>query len=207
MTIPRPGEVTDLAVLSSKLDAASWDERFSWIRSLGRSEQYTLYALAKGSPVSTRDLVRGDRVVRHYGRNGLPLFTNFQKRFSQVGDTVVGYNEPEVTGAIAGIYRWVTGPGHYTAYDSPVVPGEVWVDYRKVPTVQHAEFPPLAGNESGLPALVFGDMVDILRRVSSDVFIGDSFKGTYPRETPTPFLTKVARVFGTAPFVLLQEKQ
>lgn len=197
--------MSDLASLAAKLDAATWDERLAWIRSLGRGEQYALYALAQGSPVRTRELVRGDRVIRHHGRNGLPLFTKFEKRFSQVGDTVVGYNEPLVAGVIAPIYRAVTGPGHYTAYDSPEVEGEVWIDYRKVPTVRHPEFPPLASNESGLPALVFGDMVDILRRVSRDVFVGDSFKGKYPRETPAPFSTKVARIFGTAPFVLLQE--
>jgi hypothetical protein len=205
VTIPRPTEVTALADLSGPLDAATWDERLAWVRSLVGKEQYALYALAQGSPVHARELVRGDRVVRHYGRNGLPLFTNFEKRCAQLGDTVLGYNEPEITGPIGRIYRWVTGPGHYVAYDSPEVPGEVWIDYRRLPTAQHPEFPPLQSNESGLPTLVFGDMVDILRRVSRDVFIGDAFKGKYPRETPTPFLARVARIFGTAPFVLLQE--
>jgi hypothetical protein len=205
LTIPRPGEVTTLADLAAKLDAATWDERLAWIRSLSGREQYALYALAQGSPVSTRDLVRGEQVVRHPGRNGLPAFNRFEKRFSRLGDTVVGYNANDFWGPVAGISRWVTGPGHYTAYDSPQVPGEVWIDYRKVPTVQHPEFPPLASNEQGLPALVFGDMVDVLRRVSRDVFIGDAFKGAHPREAPAPFLARVGRWFGTAPFVLLQE--
>ena len=206
MTLPRPGEVPDLATLAAKLDAATWDERLAWVRSLGRSEQYALYALAEGSPVRASELVRGGRVVRHYGRNGLgPGFNRFEKRFSTVGDVVVGYNANEFWAPVAGIAAWVTGPGHYTAYDSPEVEGEVWIDYRKVPTVRHPEFPPLSSNESGLPALVFGDMVDVLRRVSRDVFVGDSFKGRYPRETPAPLLARIGGLLATAPFVLLQE--
>lgn len=207
MTLPRPGDVAELATLAAELDAATWDERLAWVRGLGRREQYALYALAEGSPVRVGELVRGDRVVRHYGRNGLgPGFNRFEKRFARLGRVVVGYNANEFWRPIAGLAARVTGPGHFTACDSPEVEGEVWIDYRRIPTERHPEFPPLASNEEGLPALVFGDLVDVLRRVSSDVLVGDSFKGRYPRETPAPLLARVGRLFGTAPFVLLQER-
>lgn len=205
-SIPLPSEVSKLGELTERLDAATHEVRLAWIRSLNRSQQYTLYALAQGSPVYVKDLVRAEgEVVRHHGRNGLLAFTFFEKRFAAWQGGVVGFNYPVVSNLLRGTYSWVTGPGHFTAYDSPEVPGEVWIDYRKVPTSTVPAFPPLMDNEHGLRALIFGDMVDVLRRVSQHVFIGDSFKARYPRDTPTPFLARVGGWLPTAPFVLCQE--
>ncbi|MEQ1505192.1 MAG: hypothetical protein ABMB14_23365 [Myxococcota bacterium] len=204
--IARPTEVDTLTGLSEALDAADHETRVAWVRSLRRSQQYALYALAAGNPVSVRELVRGDgEVVRHYGKNGLLMFTWFEKRFAKVGDTVVGYNHNAFPGWVAPIAGAIVGPGHYTAYDGPEVPGEVWIDYRKVPAVTAPSFPPLIDNEHGLRALVFGDMVDILRRVSRHVFVGDSFKAKYPRPDRAPLLARVGGWLPTAPFVLCQE--
>lgn len=203
--IPLPTEVDALSQLSERLDAADHDTRVAWIRSLGRSQQFALYALASGSKVYVADLVRGpDEVIRHYGRNGLLLFNLFEKRFAKHGDEVVGYNHNDF-GWIAPLAHVFVGDGHFVAYDSPETPGEVWIDYRRVATSAPAAFPPLAGNERGLPALVFGDMVDVLRRVSYHVFIGDSFKAKYPRPDKAPLMARIGGLFPTAPFVLCQQ--
>jgi hypothetical protein len=206
--IPKPSEVDSLLRLSEPLDAADHETRVAWVRSIGRAEQYKLYALAQGSAVKVAELVRGDGViVRHHGKNGLAMFTWFEKRFAQVGDAVVGYNHNEFPALIRPIAAALTGPGHYTAYDSPDVPGEVWIDYRKVPTRTHPSFPAIVDNEHGLRALVFGDMVDVLRRVSRHVFVGDSFKGLYPRPDRPPLLARIGGALPTAPFVLCQEPE
>ncbi len=141
--------------------------------------------------------------MRHIGRNGLDLFNLFEKRFARMGDAIVGYNHNDF-GRLASVAARVTGPGHYTAYASPEREGEVWIDYRKPPTVQHPDFPPLQGNEQGLPALVFGNMVDVLRRVSAHVSIGDSFKDFERPDRPS-LLTRVGSKLPTAPFVLCRK--
>lgn len=207
MSFPLPSQVTSIDELAARLDAATHDERVAWIRSLGRGEQYVLFEKCAGRAVGVDALVSTPgRVVRHLGRNGLPLFSTFEKRFVRFEDgTVGGYNHNEF-GLLAPIAAFVTGPGHFVAYDATDGSGDVWIDYRRIPALQHPDFPPLAGNESGLPAVVFGDMVDVLRRVSRHVTIGDSFKGKYPRAEPAPFLCRVgATLFPTAPFVLCQE--
>lgn len=204
MTIPKPREVSSLAPITEALDNATHEERVAWVRSLNGKEQYALFDLARGNPVKLDELVDGDEVVvRHYGRNGLALFNLFEKRFVRMGDRVVGYNHNEF-GIFSGIARMITGPGHYTAYQSTQDPNEVWIDYRMLPTQQHPEFPPLRDNEHGLPGLVFGNMVDILRRVSQHVTIGDAFKNL-PREDRPPLMARIGSLFPTAPFVLCRK--
>lgn len=205
MSIPRPCDVEQLAPITEALEAASHAERVAWVRSLSGREQLALYALAEGSAVTLDELVGEEgQVVRHLGRNGLAAFNLFEKRFARLGDQVVGYNHNEF-GALGGLAARVTGPGHYTAYPSPQQPGEIWIDYRKLPTTQHPEFPPLRDNERGLPGLVFGNMVDVLRKVSTGVFIGDSFKD-FERPDRPPLLTRIGSALPTAPFALCREQ-
>ena len=144
-------------------------------------------------------------MVRHYGRNGLALFNLFEKRCVLVDGQRAGYNHNGFPAAVRGLAGRIIGPGHYVFYDAPTVQGEVWIDYRRIPTAQHPDFPPLIDNESGLRQLVYGNMVDILRRVSKHVFIGDAFKNL-PREDTPPLLTRFAsKFFATAPFILCQD--
>jgi hypothetical protein len=201
MTIPKPTDVSSLEPITQALDAASHDERVAWVRSLNGKQQYRLFELAEGRPVKLDELVRGDEsMVRHFGRNGLALFNKFEKRFARLGDAVVGYNHNDF-GFLGPLMALITGPGHYTAYESGV---EVWIDYRMLPTRQHPDFPPLRDNERGLPALVFGNMVDRMRRVSQHVVIGDAFKNM-PREDKPPLMARIGSLFPTAPFVLCRE--
>lgn len=203
---PRPSDCKTLSELSEKLDRATHNERVTYIRTLGRSQQLALYALAEGSHAHVSDLVRSEgEVIRHHGKNGLLVFSWFEKRFARWEGGVVGYNYPVVANFLRPLYGLITGPGLFTAYDSPEVPGEVWIDYRKPPASAPPTFPPLMDNEHGLRALIFGDMVDVVRRVSQHVLIGDSFKAKYPRDTQTPLLARIGGWFPTAPFVLCQD--
>jgi len=206
MTIDKPTEVQDISALATALDAATHDERVAWCRSLNGKQIYKLYDLAKeGGPLKTDDLVGKDgEVIIHKGKNGVPVFTYFEKRFVRLGDEVAGYNDGHETAPIgAPIYRMITGPGHYICYDSPDVPGEVWVDYRTIPQKQCPEFPPLIDNDSGLRALIFGNMVDIIRRVSEHVVVGDATK-KLPPPRPLGMGSKIGGMLATAPFVLCQ---
>ena len=68
------------------LDGLAHEERVFVIRSLGRPQQRALYAAVDGfRPVRLVDMVTPDTEdfvpVRHCGRNTLPAFTHFEKRF------------------------------------------------------------------------------------------------------------------------------
>jgi hypothetical protein len=159
------------------LDEMSHEQRVAAVRSLGRSDQRKLYAAVDGfRPVSLTDLVApsvGDGIqVRHFGKNTLPVFSHFEKRFvrPQGADPVRpgvlhGYN--------FGSTSSITGPGYFVARDADAR-DEVLVDYREVPTTCPEGWPPIRPNDRGLARFVFGFMVDTLRGVSEHVSIGSA---------------------------------
>ena len=199
MSLPMPSTVSELPDLASALNAATHEQRLQWAYSLGQTEQLALFGLASETTLTVDDLTKPEGAVFvHPGRNGLPLFNRFQKRFARLGDEVVGYNHNDNA-----LLSWFAGPGHFTAYTSPDTGREVWIDYRTVSTQQHSEFPPLVDNEQGGRALVFGNMVDKLRRVSSHVLIGNAYKDLPAKRTPT-LAMRIGMSMATAPFVLVQ---
>jgi hypothetical protein len=167
----RPPAISDL------LDGLTHDQRVDAVRSLGRSEQRRLYEAVDGFrpvrlehlvPPSVQDFVP----VRHYGKNTLPLFTHFEKRFCRPrGEDAV---KP---GALYGFnfqtMAPVTGPGYFVAREDPDRP-EVWVDYNDVPPEHPEGWPEIRRNERGLSRFVYGFMVDTLRGVSEHVTIGSA---------------------------------
>jgi hypothetical protein len=179
--IPLPLLVDSLSPLVTALDAVTHDERVNYMRGLGARQLGALWDLAKGQSLSITELVgpKGTPGVAICpGKNALPLFSWFQKRFAWHGDQVVGYNHNSA------FVTFFVGPGHFVAYDSPDVPGEVWIDYRQLPAGQHPDFPALKSNDRWIgPKLTYGGMVDKLRRVSRHLVIGDSFlnDGTKPK--------------------------
>lgn len=200
--IPQPSAARSLADLAAALDGATHEDRVAWAYTLGQREQLVLFGLAEGSALTVDDCVRGEgEVVIHTGRNGLSLFNRFEKRFARQGDEVVGYNHnAEAGGRFNFLFRRIVGPGHYVAYDGPDGDG-VWIDYRRLPVRQHPDFPPLIDNDHGLRSLVFGNMVDVLRRVSQHVRIGNAFKD---KGTPRTLGARIGAKFPTAPFVLVR---
>jgi hypothetical protein len=163
--------------LAKALDAASHDERVAWVRSLGRPEQRRLYEAADGfAPLALTDLVppsvAAGATVRHHGKNTLPAFTHFEKRFCRpAGEDplrparLFGFNFQALS--------WLTGPGYYVAVADPERP-EVLIDYRALPPSAPPGWPPVRSNERGAARLVYGFMVDRLRRVSEHVTIGSA---------------------------------
>ena len=67
----------------------------------------------------------------------------------------------------------ITGPGYFIATED-TQRGEVVIDYRRVPDCHPSDWPAIRGNERGLARLVYGFMIDTLRRVSEHVTIGSA---------------------------------
>ena len=167
----------DPRAIARRLDGLAHAERAAAVRSLGRAEQRRLYAAVDGFlPLALADLVgaaTGDLVpVRHYGRNTLPAFTLFEKRFCrprgqdrEKPGELWGYNHQSTA--------WLTGPGYFVAVQDPARP-EVLIDYTRVPTGRAEGWPGLRPNDRGLARFVYGFMVDRLRRVSEHVTIGSA---------------------------------
>jgi hypothetical protein len=166
-------------IIARFLDALAEPARIAASRSLDRSLQRALWSLVEGfRPVRLTDLVPPSTpeltAVRHYGRNTLPLFTLFEKRFYRGAG--VDPNDPrELAGANFQTLQPLTGPGYFTVQEDPAR-GELLVDYRRVPNAAPVGFAPIAPNKGNRSGLVYGGMVDTLRRVSEYVTIGSAAK-------------------------------
>ncbi len=173
--------ISDVAVapaaMAELLDGLADGVRTRIVRRLGRRDQQALYGKVEGfAPLELIDLVPSDRSdleeVRHLGRNSLPAFTIFEKRFCRLPG-----NEPAAPEALAG-YNFqtmspVTGPGYFMARDDANTK-EVLVDYTRLPDQKPMNWPAVRSNERGLSRFVYGFMVDRLRRVSEHVTIGSA---------------------------------
>jgi len=163
--------------VAALLDGMAHDERVSWVRSRGRADQRSLWQAAAGFlPLSLQDLVPAARAdgetVRHFGKNTLPAFTWFEKRFARPAG-----EDPRTPRSLYGFnfqsLAPLTGPGYYVAHADPALP-EVLIDYRELPREAPPGWPALRRNEVGLARFVYGFMVDRLRRVSEHVTIGSA---------------------------------
>jgi hypothetical protein len=168
----------DAAGLETALKTLSPGQKLAWIRSLGRARQRELFDACAGRAMTIADIVpEGFSTLTEViceGRNTLPAFRLFQKRFCRPegqGGVLHGYNHQTMSP--------VTGPGYFVALDDAGT-GEVVIDYRRLPDSKAAGWPQIIPNENRLGILVYSGMVDRLRRVSDDIFIGRAFKGDRP---------------------------
>ena len=171
------GSTLDLDAVGAALDAMDDAARPVAVRRLGKAAQRKLWDAAEGRGTSLSDIVPPSvppaTEVIHAGRNSLPAFRIFEKRFCRVaGDDSVlyGYNE--------GSTRPVVGPGYFVAHYFEER-GEVGVDYFQVPPGDAAlpdGWPTVKPNEAGLQRFVYAKMVDYLRKVSSHVTIGRAWR-------------------------------
>jgi hypothetical protein len=183
-TIPMPTRVASLTDLAQGLDAAELSTQVAWTRGLNFKEMEALWALSRDTQLVSDEFVSEDSsVIICEGKNGLPVLTQFQKRFARFGDQIVGYNHPNW------LSGWLGGPGHFVVHDSPTVVGEVWINYLIAPRDRHPEFPALLSNNvlfhprALFARWVYGGMVDVMRRVSDRVVIGFSIR---PDDSPGP---------------------
>lgn len=167
----------DVAGLSRFLDSLAHEERVEATRELGRNEQRRLWEAVEGfAPLGLADLVPAETpagaTVRHFGKNTLPVFTHFEKRFTRpVSEDAV--QPAELHGFNFQKLAPLSGPGYFVARASADRP-EVLVDYHRVPEVRPEGWPPIRGNERGLSRFIYGFMIDTLRRVSEHVTIGSA---------------------------------
>jgi hypothetical protein len=130
-------------------------------------------AVAGAEPLTLADFVpEGERgTVIFEGRNSLPAFTRFQKRFARVGDTVIGYNHQQMS--------FATGPGYFTVREATpgeTQPDELFFDYTLDPPGVPLGWPRFARNDQGLSRAVYMNMKDFCRRVAPGVLVGKAFK-------------------------------
>ena len=177
----------DIDAIASHLDALSESARTEAIRGINGRQQMKLWHATEGRGATLDALVLPDTPARveviNAGKNSLPVFTNFEKRFCRVADrpdVLYGYNE--------GPTRGLVGPGYFVAhfYEER---GEVGIDYTQVPPADAKlpdGWPAIKRNEQGLQILVYAHMIDFMRVVSSTVTIGRAVKKG--KETPNTFL-------------------
>lgn len=163
--------------ISAFLDGLDEEARLREVRALPGGLQRKLWDACAGAAVSLDEFVPSSlpegQVLVYGGRNSLPLFSIFEKRFARVGGAVVGYNHSAVSGLI--------GPGYFTVEPGTGArAGELFFDYERVPATAPAGCPPVRANTSGLGKLVFGGLHDFCRRVAAGVVIGEATRRGKP---------------------------
>lgn len=162
------------AAIASFLDALTPYQRNREVLALSGATVGKLYHAVEGAPRLTQeDIVPASErgTVIFEGRNSLPAFSSFQKRFARVGDAIVGYNHQTMSP--------VTGPGFFVVRDATpgeTVPGELFFDYTVEPPRIPPGFPAFKPNESGFSRLVYAHMKDFCRRVATHVLVGKAYK-------------------------------
>ncbi len=164
----------DLSGLAAYLDSLDPATRGREVRTISRREQALLFDAAAGMrPIGLDDLVPPAvpalAEIIHLGRNSLPVFHAFEKRFCRPADPVGelwGYNEHAL--------RWLTGPGYFRA--RPHAQGEVLIDYLEVPPAKPDAWPAIKPNSAGGSRFVYFQTQDILRGVSRHVSVGRDTK-------------------------------
>jgi hypothetical protein len=162
-------------------DALEPARRKEVILALGARRLAELFdACAKNPPLALRDLVPLEvpalTEVVHEGKNSLPVFSRFQKRFCRPNDAsqeLWGYNEQTM--------RPVTGPGYFVVHHTDG--GELAIDYRRLPPDKPSSWPPIRSNSNRLARFVFEGNVDILRGLRPGVTLGRVFKAGKAQDT------------------------
>ncbi len=173
-------ETKDIEAFANLMDGIGHDARVKVIGAMRRKDQKAMWDLSSGyRPISLEDMVANPAPfiqVRHIGKNSLPVFTRFEKRFcrpqqKKEREELMGYNW--------GGAQPLIGPGYFIAYYNDKTK-EVDIDYRVVPETKPADWPEIRDNNSGLSKLVFGNMVDSLRKVSQHITIGSAARNGKP---------------------------
>ncbi|GMV38618.1 MAG: hypothetical protein AMXMBFR64_03340 [Myxococcales bacterium] len=171
---------TPISEIGAWLDSLPHEERLEAVVGLGKAHQRSLFERA--DPAITLDHFVPPGVgplveVIHHGRNTLPAFKRFQKRFCRPAEgsgRLFGYNE--------GATRGLIGPGFFVTVPTRGNPaweqrGAVVVDYFQVPDAPVVEgWPRVVPNTRGLQVFVYNKTRDFMRRVSNHVSIGAAYK-------------------------------
>ncbi len=175
----RPNDV-DMGGLAAFLDRLAPEARVREARSLAAAEQARLFEAARGfRPVTLDDFVPAGEAplheVIHYGRNSLPVFKTFEKRFcrpEREARELWGYNEQ--------VFKTFTGPGYFVARQADAT--EVVIDYCEVPPAKLASWPPILPNSARLSRFIYYRTRDFMRGVSRHVSIGRATREGKPMD-------------------------
>jgi hypothetical protein len=173
------------ATLAGALDGLGDDDRIDAVAHLRRRELAALYEAARDNPPLTlADFVPVGVPPRtevvHEGKNSLPLFTRFQKRFCRApgpsATELWGYNEQS--------QRALTGPGYFVVHHDDE--GQLVIDYRTLPQADPADLPPgwprMIPNSARLSRFIYNGTVDVMRRVSDRVTVGRAHRKGKPMD-------------------------
>lgn len=175
------GAAPDREQISSLLDGLALADKIAAVQELsGTTLQGALWRASASAPrVAVSELVPGDyprlRPAIFHGKNSLPAFSEFQKicfrpAQTEAGDVAWGYNETRIRGVI--------GPGYYVLHDTPgAALGGAAFDYTQLPAAKLPAWPEIRSNHAGLSRFVYDNMVDYMRRVAAEVFIGSAVRG------------------------------
>ena len=167
----KAGGQVDVAGMAAWLDGLQPEARRDAVRALRRGELAALFEAAKGfRRISLDDFVPTAQPlspVIHFGKNSLPAFSHFEKRFCwNPGHTELwGYN--------AQAPRWlesVITPGYFVA--RPHGEGEVEIDYRAEAPGRADGWPEILPNSARVGRFVYFQMQDFMRGVSRHVTVG-----------------------------------
>jgi hypothetical protein len=182
----------DAAEIGAMLDALGNTDRIAAVRSLGGTAlQGALWKAVEGNPRATLDeMVPADyprqRPAIFHGKNSLPAFTEFQKicfrpADAAAGNVAWGYNETRI--------RALIGAGYFVLHDTPESPlGGAGFDYTRTPGGTLPSWPEVKPTTHGISRLVYANMIDYMRRVSRDVFIGSALAVRSGREMGSYFI-------------------
>jgi hypothetical protein len=166
-------EGVDVAGLAAYLDGLGDAERTAVTLSMTPSQQARLYEGAQGfRPLGIEHFVpRGVAPlaqVIHAGKNSIPIFSRFEKRFclpEARADRLWGYNRNPRS------IQGFTGPGYFVCY--AIERGEVLIDYTRIPPgTPPAGWPPVRANSAGFSRFIYDRTQDTMRGVSTHVSIG-----------------------------------
>jgi hypothetical protein len=170
----------DVDALEEIFNEATHPQRVEAIRTFSPKFQARLFEAAEGRKVAIEQVVPEGRdsleEVIHEGQNTLPMFRKFQKRFCRPSRDQRQSNREVLWGYNHQTMSPFTGPGYFIAYEDENS-GEVWVDYRELPSERPDEWPKIIDNKARLGRFVYHGMVDRLRRVSEHCTIGRAYKG------------------------------
>jgi len=169
----------DTDAVAAYLDGLDTAGRIEQIRTIPGRLQGALWAAVQGKKKVGVDHfvppeVPDGTFIRHYGRNSLPMFNDFEKRFARPrkgAKELWAYNHSPVMGLI--------GPGHFVLRKD-VDLGTHVCDYYRIPPVQLDDAPKLQSNTFGLSFLVYAHMVDVMYGVSDHVSVGRVIKNGRP---------------------------
>lgn len=172
------GSSGDIAALMNGLDGR---QRVAEALSIGGRRQSKLYdELTDAEPLSMEDIVPAGAppcaTIVYEGRNSMPIFDRFQKRFARLRDgDLIGHNHQ--------FWSPLTGPGYFVvrpASQGAAVPDEPYFDYTLAPAEEPTGWPGYRPNEWGFSYVVYAKMHDFMRRVADEVMIGKAYKRGKP---------------------------